>query len=290
MKNDNCGGTQWPAENTSWINFKKGFDECLASTGRYVVKSIEYCRDPKGTGGCGDWIADVANLWRTTGDVQNTWASVMGNIHSQNEMASVAVPGHFNECVPATLRNSRVASSQLLADFLLGAVMPSPDMLQIGNIGLTLDEQYTHMTLWCIAGAPLLAGTDLIHASNDTLAILANAEVTAVDQDLGKDGAIQGRLITPSAWQLEAGVVDPEVTTEVWIKHLADGKSAAVALVNLGDAAANIELSFKDAGLPVATAKVRDLWKKADVGTKSGSYTASDVASHGAAMVKLTWP
>ena len=70
----------------------------------------------------------------------------MGNIHSQNDMASVARPGHFND----------------------------PDMLQIGNIGLTLTEQYTHMTLWCIARAPLLAGTDLVHASNDTLAIRAN--------------------------------------------------------------------------------------------------------------------
>lgn len=50
-------------------------------------------------------------------------------------------------------------------------------MLQVGNIGLTLTEQYTHMTLWCIAGAPLLAGTDLVHISNETLAILANVEV-----------------------------------------------------------------------------------------------------------------
>jgi hypothetical protein len=119
-----CGGTNWPAENTSWIKFQQGFDECFSATGRYIVKSIEYllrarcvsplachsadqqmcvsvesryCRDAKGTGGCGDWITDVANLWRTTGDVQNTWASVMGNIHSQNDMASVAEPGHFND-------------------------------------------------------------------------------------------------------------------------------------------------------------------------------------------------
>ena len=72
LKNDNCGGTNWPAENTSWIKFQQGFDKCYAETGRYVIKSIEYCREPKGQGGCGDWIADVANLWRTTGDVQVT--------------------------------------------------------------------------------------------------------------------------------------------------------------------------------------------------------------------------
>ena len=188
----------------------------------------------------------------------------MGNIHSQNDMASVAQPGHFND----------------------------PDMLQIGNIGLTLTEQYTHMTLWCIAGAPLLAGTDLVHASNDTLAILANVEVTAIDQDLGKNGAIQGRLITPSAWRLESSDVDPEASTEVWVKHLADGKSAAVALVNLGDdPAASIEVTFADVGLPssVSQAKVRDLWRKEDLGTESGSIAAKNVPSHGSVFLKITW-
>ena len=60
------------------------------------MRSIEYCRDPTPSG-CGAWIGDVANLWRTTGDVQNTWQSVMGNVHSQVGMASVAKPGHFND-------------------------------------------------------------------------------------------------------------------------------------------------------------------------------------------------
>lgn len=150
----------------------------------------------------------------------------MGNIHSQNDMASVAEPGHFND----------------------------PDMLQIGNVGLTITEQYTHMTLWCIAGAPLLAGTDLVHATNETLAILANPEVTAIDQDLGKNGAIQGTILKKSAWIVDSngeGHVDPESSTEVWVKHLADGKSVAVALLNLGDASANIEVSFADLGITV---------------------------------------
>ena len=214
----------------------------------------------------------------------------MGNIHSQNDMASVARPGHFND----------------------------PDMLQIGNIGLTLTEQYTHMTLWCIAGAPLLAGTDLVHASNDTLAILANVEVTAIDQDLGKNGAIQGRLVTRSAWaRPDSSDADPvrsdrphfpvpshllilnwqvvvgqEASTEVWVKLLADGKSAAIALVNLGDdPAASSEVTFADAGLPsgVSQAKVRDLWRKEDLGTESGRIAAKDVPSHGSVFLKLTW-
>ena len=91
------------------------------------------------------------------------WDSVMSNIHRQNRMARVAKPGHFND----------------------------PDMLQVGNVGLTVTEQYSHMSLWCVASAPLLAGTDIIHASRVTLDILANPEVTAVNQDLGREGAIQ---------------------------------------------------------------------------------------------------
>jgi alpha-galactosidase len=157
--------------------------------------------------------------------------------------------------------------------------------VQVGNIGLTLAEQYTHMTLWCIAGAPLLAGTDLIHATNETLAILANVEVTAINQDLGKDGAIQGVLLTKTAWLIDEATVDPEVTTEVWAKHLAD-ESVAVALVNLGDAPADIQVAFADLGL-TGPAAVRDLWKKADLGVKSGSYTAAAVPSHGAVFLKF---
>ena len=165
-----------------------------------------------------------------------------------------------------------------------------PDMLQVGNVGLSVTEQYTHMTLWCIAGAPLLAGTDLIHASNQTLRILANREVTAINQDLGKDGAIQGELVTPSAWLAPAGRADPEASTEIWAKHLADGKSVAVALVNLGDTAATITLQFADVGAKAgASATVRDLWKNADVGTKTDSFTVTRVPSHGQIFVKLTW-
>ena len=129
--------------------------------GHEIVESVESCGDPDG---CGQWITGVANVWRTSGDIQARWDSVMANIHRQDRMASVARPGHFND----------------------------PDMLQVGNVGLTVAEQYSHMSLWCVASAPLLAGTDIVGASNATLDILANPEVTAVNQDLGREGAIQG--------------------------------------------------------------------------------------------------
>ena len=155
---------------------------------------------------------------------------------------------------------------------------------------LKLHRSFCRLTRGVVTCA--VAGTDLVHASKETLAILANPEVTAIDQDLGKDGAIQGELVTPSAWRMETAEVDPEVKSEVWVKQLADGKSAAVALVNLGDAPApSIHVTFAEAGLPsgVTTAKVRDLWKKADLGSETGGFTAKDVPRHGSVFVKLTW-
>jgi hypothetical protein len=254
LKNDNCGGTNWPSENTSWINFQKGFDECYAKTGRYIVKSIEYCRDPTQ---CGQWIGGVANTWRTVGDVQSTWSSVMGNIHANNKMASVVNNGQA------------VANGQ--------GNFNDADMLEIGNVGLSFIEQQTMMALWSLAASPLLAGTDIIHASKETISILANAEVTAINQDLGFNGKIQGVLVNSTV----AGV-------EVWAKQLHGGKGVAVVLLNLGDTAAPVTAEWADLGIPAgAKVTVRDLWKKSDAPDATGSLTAMTPA-HGTKMFKLT--
>lgn len=112
---------------------------------------VQYCREPTE---CGEWIGGLANMWRTTGDIQATWESMMSNIHSQNDMAPVARVGSYND----------------------------PDMLLVGDVGLSLVEQRSHFSLWCIAAAPLLAGTDIVHASNDTLAILTAAGPLSVNE------------------------------------------------------------------------------------------------------------
>merc|ERR1719313_2374198 len=176
IKIDACQGAK--DEYTSWSRFHQGLQKCYNDTGRYTVQSVESCGSP---GTCGKWVANVANLWRTGGDVQNTWASVMSNIHKNDRMADVARPGHFND----------------------------PDMLQVGNVGLTLNEQRSHFALWCIAGAPLLAGTDIVHASAETLAILTAPEVAQVNQDLGVGGKLQGKLL---------GSADGANSSEVWFK------------------------------------------------------------------------
>lgn len=254
LKNDNCGGTNWPSENTSWINFQKGFDECYAKTGRYIVKSIEYCNDPTQ---CGQWIGGVANTWRTVGDVQSTWSSVMGNIHANNKMASVV--------------NNAQAAANGQGNF------NDADMLEIGNVGLSFIEQQTMMALWSLAASPLLAGTDIIHASKETISILANAEVTAINQDLGFNGKIQGVLVNSTV----KGV-------EVWAKQLHGGKSVAVVLLNLGDTAAPVTAEWADLGIPAAAkVTVRDLWEKSDAPDATGSISAMTPA-HGTKMFTLT--
>merc|ERR550514_48623 len=118
----------------------------------------------------------------------------MGNIHGQDKMAPVARVGHYND----------------------------PDMLEIGNPGLTPTEYRSHMSLWCLAAAPLLAGCNIISASNETLEILTNKEAIAVNQDPGLNGAVQGTLLSASN----------DGTTEVWRKIMSDG-SVAVVLLNL---------------------------------------------------------
>ena len=133
------------------------------------------------------------------------------------------------------------------------------------------------MSLWCIAGAPLLAGTDIIHASNTTLDILANPEVTAIDQDLGLNGAVQGVIVSNTS------------PTEVWRKLLANG-DIAEALLNLGDTAADITAVWKDIGLHQdAAVTVRDLWKRQDLQTGvQTEFTAKKVSSHGTVMLRLS--
>ncbi len=211
----------------------------LEATGRTIVYSqCEY-----GRGQVQTWGARVgANLWRTTGDIQDNWTSMMSNVEKQVPTAPYAGPGHWND----------------------------PDMLEIGNGGMTDDEYRTHMSLWALVAAPLLAGNDIRNMSDATRAILLNKEVIAVDQDpLGKQAS---------------PVKDGNF--ETWIKHLADG-SVAVGVVNLGPSGAQATVTANELGLSGPVKEARDLWLHQDVSFKNGSYTAN-VASHAVLLLKVT--
>jgi alpha-galactosidase len=151
-----------------------------------------------------------------------------------------------------------------------------PDMLEVGNGGMTPTEYRTHMSLWAIAKAPLLIGCDVRNISQDTLDLLTNPEVIAVNQDpLG----IQGRKVR----------IDLGNTTDVWAGALADGSKAVVTLNRADTGDRSIVVAFTDLGWQLNShVRVRDLWSRKDLGEFQGNYTALNVAPHGSQMLKMT--
>ncbi|HEX3684739.1 MAG TPA: glycoside hydrolase family 27 protein, partial [Bryobacteraceae bacterium] len=213
--------------------------EALQATHRPIVYSLcEYGRASVWTG----WgEKSGGNLWRTTGDIEDTWESMEKIGFSQIKLASYVKPGHWND----------------------------PDMLEIGNGGMSDTEYRTHMSLWSLLAAPLLAGNDLRDVSPAILEMLTNKEVIAVDQDpLGK----------------QATRVAKDGDLEVWARPLTGG-AYAVGLFNRGPSTAKVTARWSDVGVS-RNAQVRDLWAHADRGQVSGEFS-SDVPSHGVVLVRL---
>jgi alpha-galactosidase len=146
-----------------------------------------------------------------------------------------------------------------------------PDMLEVGNGGMTTEEDRAHFSMWALFSAPLLVGNDVAHMSEATKSILENKEVIAIDQD---PAGIQGHRV-----KQENGL-------EVWSKQLADG-GRAVVLLNRSAAAAPITVAWTDIGYPNhLTATVHDLWSGKTASGQHGSYTAQ-VPSHAAVMIRV---
>jgi alpha-galactosidase len=238
--------------NTGDRNAKEAYAlmaDALRSTGRDIVFSM--CE--WGTAKPWLWAKNIGNLWRTTGDIwdgfankhpQHEWAHPVLSIVDQNEpLWQYAGPGHWND----------------------------PDMLEVGNGGMTTTEYRSHFSLWAMMAAPLIAGNDIAKMDEATRSILLNKEVIAVDQDkLG----VQGRRVSKNGDQ------------EVWVKPLSGG-ARAVLLFNRGKDAVDFGVTWRQLGFPdKQRAKVRDLWAHRDVGRRSGFYTAT-VEPHGVVMVKV---
>lgn len=197
------------------------------------------------------WAKDIGNLWRTTGDIVPKWSTqkkddflgVVEILDLQDGLQTYAGPGHWND----------------------------PDMLEVGNPGMSPTEYRSHFVMWCILAAPLMAGNDIMHMTDDTRAILTNREMIAIDQDaLG----IQGHRVRKDG------------DLEIWSKQLSDG-SRAVALLNRGAGEQKMTANWTDIGYPESlSAQVRDIWNHKDLGKKSGSFSA-DVPSHGVVVIKV---
>jgi alpha-galactosidase len=214
--------------------------EALKNAGRPIVFS--FCQ--YGLDKVWEWGPSAgANLWRTTGDIEDTWRSMSRiGFDRQAGLESYASPGHWND----------------------------PDMLEIGNDGMSDIEYRTHLSLWAMLAAPLLAGNDLRHMTDETKAILTNREVIAIDQDpLGK----QGYRISKAAEE------------EIWVKPLAGG-SLAVGLFNRGERSALMTVNWSDVQLK-GKLTVRDLWAHLDRGKVKDQYV-TEVPAHGAVLIRVS--
>ncbi len=236
MKTESNGDRQ-----KAWTMMQQAYEkmhQALLNTHRPIVYSL--CQ--YGWAAVWNWGPKVGgNLWRTTGDISDNYDRMSLIGFSQAGLAKYAAPGHWND----------------------------PDMLEVGNGRMKPDEYRTHMSLWAMLAAPLLAGNDLSKMDDTTKSILMNKEVIAVDQDaLG----VQGDRVHATG------------PFEVWMKPLQDG-SKAVALFNRSESDYPITVQLKDVGFD-GPVQARDLWSHTDLGTLNGSYTVV-VPRHGVVMLRL---
>jgi alpha-galactosidase len=218
----------------------KKMGDALKATGRPIVFSL--CQ--YGQQNVWEWGASVGgNLWRTTGDIQDTYDSMTHlGFDKQLGHEKYAGPGHWND----------------------------PDMLEIGNGGMSNMEYRTHMSLWAMLAAPLLAGNDLRNMAPEIRDILINKEVIAIDQDpLGRQGFR----------------VSKEGDGEIWEKPLANG-DLAVGLFNRGATMTTVKAFWEILGLK-GRHKVRDLWVHEEEGT-SKDFFSGEVPAHGVVLVRIS--
>jgi alpha-galactosidase len=243
MKYDNCNPPS--GDNLAKTQARyTAMRDALAAAEKQTGQKILYSLCQKGDHGITPfpWSPNVGNIWRTTSDIRPNWDRLKLLTSKNIPLAKWAKPGAFND----------------------------PDMLEIGNGTLTLTEDRTQFSMWAIMAAPLLIGTDLTKASTAELAILANADVIAIDQDtLGR----QGVQISSSGGH------------RVLVKPLANG-DRAVALYNESDATATISTTAKAAGLPAASSyRLMDLW--AHTSRTTTAAISASVPAHGVVLYRV---
>ncbi|MEI7982658.1 MAG: glycoside hydrolase family 27 protein, partial [Bacteroidota bacterium] len=218
---------------------------------RQINRDIHYSLCQYGMGDVWTWGAEVdGNSWRTTGDIEDTWESLSDIGFNQDKCSSSSGPGRWND----------------------------PDMLVIGQVGwgpnlhytrLTPDEQYTHISLWCLLASPLLIGCDLNQLDPFTLSLLTNDEVLAVNQDPAGKQAVRVKKTTDY---------------EIWVKEMEDG-SKSIGLFNKTLKPLNVPLDNKDLSLR-GKQRMRDLWSQTELGQVSGHFEMK-VMPHGARLISL---
>lgn len=190
----------------------------------------------------GEWAIKKADSWRISGDIREKFSSILHIIDLNADLYKYASAGHYNDM----------------------------DMLQVGR-GMTYDEDKTHFSMWCMMNSPLLAGNDLRNMSKQTIEILTNTEVIALNQDNGFKQAT--RILS-------------ENNVEVWLKPLGKkGTSKAIAIINRGENTAEFKLTPELINMS-ENCKLRDLWQHANLG-KIGTGKVFSIPAHGIVVLKL---
>ena len=193
-----------------------------------------------------------SHMWRSTGDIQDNWASVKGIVAKQADLSPYGAPGCYNDM----------------------------DMLVVGmhgkgNVGFggCTDEEYkTHFSIWCLLNSPLMIGCDIRHMDDVTLRTLTNRELIAINQD-------------PEGRQPYAAVNDNGRL--VYVRPLENG-DYAIGFFNLSDSPSSICLNFWDIGLPTSSGygfRMRDLWLHKDIGFVR-EYLRIPLAPHACAVYR----
>ena len=235
----------------------KRMSDALRAAGRPTILSL--CE--WGQNKPWEWAESVGHLWRTTGDIYDSydgrkgWESgwklilnqqydlVSGN--GPDGLGKYAGPGHWND----------------------------PDMLEVGNEGLSFAESRAHFSFWCMLAAPLMAGNDVRHMTPEIRDLLTNKDVIAINQDVaGKQGF--------------RALAEPATNTEIWVKELSNNEWA-VCMLNTGTTASDLTVHWNRLWTIHGKYKVRDVWAKKDLGDNSQPYTAH-VASHDVVLFRLT--
>jgi alpha-galactosidase len=235
---------------TTLTSFKKPYivmQKELAAQNRDIVYSL--CQ--YGMKEVWKWGGSVGgNLWRTTGDIEDTWESLAAIGFNHTKQQPYAKPGNWNDV----------------------------DMMIVGQVGwgdnlhptkLTPDEQYTHMSLWCLLNAPLLIGCDMSKLDEFTLNLLTNNEVIAIDQNTYSQPAIP--VLKKDGYQ-------------IWVKKMS-AKEYAIGIFNLNTLSQKITINWQEI-LQKSSVIVRDVWQQKNEGTFNTSYT-SDVPSHGVKLIMV---
>lgn len=232
LKVDWCGGEKMNLNEEA--EYRKIIDE-VKSIDSNIVFNVCRWKFP------GNWVINIADSWRISSDIRPKFSSILNIIDLNANLFKYASAGHYNDM----------------------------DMLQVGR-GMSYDEDKAHFSMWCMLNSPLLAGNDLRNMSKETLEILTNKEVIAINQDNGFKQA--QRVLT-----------DGEI--EVWVKLLGNGKKKAIAIFNRSSNNISYVLNASKIGLS-NNAKLRDLWQHKDLG-KLSKNNSFDLPKHSIVLLQI---